>query len=126
MMIVFFRITQYNVDADNTHAHSHLWIHVRKSYPYEHLWSTEPADLEIHEVTTGALLSTEMSPTTETIALLKPRINPGKYKHPCQVEDLNLDGQVPPQETQPTYLWWLVMWKFIRDGYFSSQEMGFG
>jgi len=65
---------------------------------------TEQTNLEIHEVTTGALLSTETSPTTESIALLKPEINPGKYEHLCQVEDLNLDGQVPPQETQPTYL----------------------
>ena len=47
----------------------------------------EPADLEIHEVTTGTLLLTETSPTTESIALLKPGINPGKYEHPCQVED---------------------------------------
>jgi hypothetical protein len=37
----FFRITQYNADAHNTHAHSPLWIHVRKLYPYEHLRRTE-------------------------------------------------------------------------------------
>jgi hypothetical protein len=28
--IMFFRITQYNAAAHNTHAHSPLWIHVRK------------------------------------------------------------------------------------------------
>jgi hypothetical protein len=38
---VFLRITQYNTDAHNTHAHSPLWIHVRKPYPYEHLRRTE-------------------------------------------------------------------------------------
>ena len=92
MMIVFFRITQYNVDAHNTHAHSHLWIHVRKPYPYEHLWSTELADLEIHEVTTGASLSMGTLPTTESIASLNTGINPGKYEYPCQVDDLNPDG----------------------------------
>jgi hypothetical protein len=27
---VFLRITQYNADAHNTHAHSPLWMHVRK------------------------------------------------------------------------------------------------
>jgi hypothetical protein len=45
-----------------------------------------------------------MSPTTESIALLNPGINPEKYEHPSQVEDLNLDGQVSSQETQPTDL----------------------
>jgi hypothetical protein len=122
----FFRITQYNVDAHNMHAHSQLWIHIHKPYFYENLKSTEPADLEIHEVTTGDSLSTGTSPTTESIALLKRGINPGKCEHPCQVEDLNLGGQVSPQGTEPTYLKWLVMWKFILDGYFSSQEMGLG
>jgi hypothetical protein len=37
----FFRITQYNGDAHNTHAHSPLWIHVHKPYPYENLRMTE-------------------------------------------------------------------------------------
>jgi hypothetical protein len=60
---------------------------------------TEPVDLEIHEVTTGASLSTGTSPTTESIAPLKPRINPEKCEHPCQVKDLNPGGQVPPQGT---------------------------
>ena len=65
---------------------------------------TELTDHEIHEVITDVSLSTETSPTTESIALLKPEINPGKYEHLCQVEDLNLGGQVLPQGTQPTYL----------------------
>jgi hypothetical protein len=65
--LLFFRIIQYNADAHNTYAHSPLWTHVRKPYPYEHLRRTEPADLEIHEVTIGASLSTGTLPTTESI-----------------------------------------------------------
>jgi hypothetical protein len=65
---------------------------------------TDSADLEIHEVTTGASLSTEISPTTKSIAPLKFGINPGKYEHPCQVENLNPGGQIPPQKTRPTDL----------------------
>jgi hypothetical protein len=37
----FLRFTQYNADAHNTYAHSFLWIHIRKPYPYEHLRRTE-------------------------------------------------------------------------------------
>jgi hypothetical protein len=68
--------------------------------PYEHLQSTGSTDLEIHEVTTGASLSTGTLPTTESITPLNLEINPEKYEHPCQVEDLNPHGQVPPQGTQ--------------------------
>ena len=60
---------------------------------------TEPADLKIHEVTTGASLSTGTLSTTESIAPLNLGINPRKYEHSCQVENLNLDGQVPPHGT---------------------------
>jgi hypothetical protein len=63
---------------------------------------TEPVDLEIHEATTGTSLSSGTSPTTKSIPPLNPGINPGKYEHPYQVEDLNPGGQVPPQGTQPT------------------------
>jgi hypothetical protein len=45
-------------------------------------------DLEIHEVTT---LSTGTLPTIESIVSLNPELNPGKYEHPYQVEDLNPD-----------------------------------
>jgi hypothetical protein len=31
----------FRTEAHNTHAHSSLWIHVRKSYPYERLRRTE-------------------------------------------------------------------------------------
>jgi hypothetical protein len=51
----------------------------------------ELADLEVHEVT-GASLSTGMSPTIESITPLNLGINPEKYEHLCQVEDLNLGG----------------------------------
>jgi hypothetical protein len=60
--------------------------------PYEHLQSTEPTGLEIHEVTVGASLSTGTSPTTESIAPINPEINSGKSEHPYQVGDLNPDG----------------------------------
>ena len=70
-----------------------------QTLPYEHLRRTEPADLEIHEVTMDASLSTETSLTTESIALLNLGINSGKYEPPCQVEDLNLGGRVPPKES---------------------------
>jgi hypothetical protein len=63
----------YNVDAHNTQAHSTLWTHVRKPYPYKHLRRTGLADLEIHEVTTCFSVSTETSPTTKSIAPLNPR-----------------------------------------------------
>jgi hypothetical protein len=76
----------------NMHAHSPLPIHVRKPYSYEHLRKTVPAHLEIDEVTTSTSLSTGTSPTTKSISLINPGINPGKCKHPCQVEDLNLES----------------------------------
>ena len=81
-----------------THTHPYEYMYTNLT-PYEHLRRIEPADLEIHKVTTGALLSTGTSLTTERITPLNPRINPGKYEHPCQVEDLNPGGQVPPQGT---------------------------
>jgi hypothetical protein len=49
----------------------------------------------------GASLLTGTSSTTESIAPINPGINLGKYKHSCQVEDLNPGGQVPPQEINP-------------------------
>jgi hypothetical protein len=45
--------------------------------------------LKIDKVITGVSLSVRTSTTTESIMLLNPRINLGKYEHPCQVEDLN-------------------------------------
>jgi hypothetical protein len=95
----------YIVDTHNTHVHSPLWIHVHKTYPYEHIRRIESADLSIYEVTIGASLSTGMLPTTISIAPLNPKINLGKYEHSCQVEDLKPDGQIPPQGAQPTELW---------------------
>jgi hypothetical protein len=84
-----------------THPYEHTYTN---PYPYEHFWRTVPADLEIYKVTTGALLLTGTSPTTESIAPINPGINREKCEHPCQVEDLNPDEQVPPQRTQPADL----------------------
>ena len=75
----------------NAYVYSPLWTHVRKPYPYEHLRKTVPADLKIDEVTAGASLSTGTSPTTENTTPLNSGINPEKYEHQCQVDDLNLD-----------------------------------
>jgi hypothetical protein len=36
-------------------------MHVRKHYPYEHLWNDWAGDHEIHEVTTGAILHDQAS-----------------------------------------------------------------
>jgi len=74
----FLRITRYNVDVHNTHAHSPLRTHIRKPHPYEH--------------TTGVSLSTGTSPTTESIVPLNSKINPEKYEHMYQVDDLNPGG----------------------------------
>jgi len=70
------------------HMHTHdlrLW----------NLWKTEPAHLEINEIITGVSLSTGTSFTTKRIALL----NPEKYEHPCQIENVDSDGWVPTQGT---------------------------
>jgi hypothetical protein len=62
---VFFRITQYNADAHNTHAHSPLWIHVRKPYAYEHLRRTEHRQIwRFPKSPIGASSSTGTSLTT--------------------------------------------------------------
>ena len=39
--IYFVRITQYNEDVHNIHAHSPLWTHICNLYPYEHFQRTE-------------------------------------------------------------------------------------
>ena len=63
----FFLIIQYNSDTHNARARTltPLWIYVHKSYRYEHLRRLSWQILEVDKVTTGALLSTGMSPTTE-------------------------------------------------------------
>jgi hypothetical protein len=82
----------------NTHAHSTLWTHVRKPYPYEHLQKTILAHLEINEVTTDASLLMGMSPITESITLLNLGINLEKCEHLCQIEDLNSGGRFHHKE----------------------------
>jgi hypothetical protein len=78
----FFLITQYNVDALNTHVHSpyeHKYTNPTPSYG--HLQKTKPVDLKIHEVTTGASLSTGTSSTAESIAPLNPGIQKNASIH---------------------------------------------
>jgi hypothetical protein len=65
---------------------------------YEHLRKTIPTHLEIDEITTNGSLSTGTSSTTENTTLLNPRINPKKYEHLCQVDDLNPGTQVLARE----------------------------
>ena len=45
-VLAYIFLVQYNADAHNMHAHSPLWTHVHKSYPYEHLRMTGLADLD--------------------------------------------------------------------------------
>ena len=100
---LFFFWELHGTMYTSTHMHTHpLWTHVRKPYPYVHFRRIKPADLEIHEVTACTSLSTGTSSTTESITPVNPEINLGKYEHPCQIENLNLDGQIPPEGTQPT------------------------
>jgi hypothetical protein len=65
-------------------------------------WASKSRDLWSHH---RRLAINGMSPTTEIIAPLNPRINWEKYEHSYQVEDLNLGGQVPPRGTQLANLW---------------------
>jgi hypothetical protein len=83
-----------------TRSHIHPYKH---TYTYEHLRRTELADLEIHEVTTTASMSTGTSSTTESIASLDLGINPGKYEITRDIEDLNPGVQILSQGTQSTY-----------------------
>jgi len=50
------------------------------------------AHLEIDEVIPSASLSTETLPTTESTTPLNPKINLEKYKHTCQIENLNYNN----------------------------------
>jgi hypothetical protein len=77
--------TRYNTD---TYKHAHTLTPMNAictSYHYEHLWRTEPTDLEVDEVTTYASLLTDTSPTTEKIAPDNRGINIGKCKRPFQI-----------------------------------------
>jgi hypothetical protein len=78
-----------------THAHSSLWIHARKPYPYEHLRRLCRQIPKIDEVTTGASLSTGTSPTTESTNAVKSweirshrESNPGPKMLPRLLEPL--------------------------------------
>jgi hypothetical protein len=101
--VVAFYIFRQRLELKSHHM-SFFRTHLRKPYPYEYLQKTEPIDLEIHEVTTGVSQSTGMSPTTESITPLNPWTNPGKYEHPCQVENLNPGDMFHHKKyNQPTY-----------------------
>ena len=73
------------------------YIHERTRTPRARSTSEEPSwtgkNFEIDEVTIDVSLSMGISSTTESIALLNPRKNLEKYKHSCQVRDLNPGGQ---------------------------------
>jgi hypothetical protein len=60
--------------ARYTHSYH---MNSRTPYLYEHLWETEPAYLEVDEVTTNASLLAGMSHTSDSIVSLNPEINPG-------------------------------------------------
>jgi hypothetical protein len=96
---IVFLITQVQTQTLNTYAHSPLWTHVYKPYPYEYIRNTVLTHLEIDKVTAGALLSTGTSPIIERTTSLNSGTNQEKYEHPYQVDDLNPGGQVPPQGT---------------------------
>jgi hypothetical protein len=82
---IFFENTvQHRRSHKHTYTHLYERTHAHP-YPYEHLRRTEPADLEVDEVTTGASLLTGTSRTTKRIAPDNPGINPGKCKRPYQV-----------------------------------------
>ena len=55
--------------------------------------------LEIHEVATGAPLSTWTSPTTESGSTVKFWNKSRKMRSPVPSQELNLGGQVPPHPT---------------------------
>jgi hypothetical protein len=89
----FFR-TQYNFIQTliNTHVHSPLLMHARRPYPYEHLQRTEPTDLEVNEVTTGASLLTDTSPTTHVHSPLRMHARrPYPYEHLQRTEPSDLE-----------------------------------
>ena len=59
-----------------------------------------PANIEINEITISISLTTDTSFTTKSIASLNLKINLEKYESfSCQVRDLNLSKQVPPQSS---------------------------
>jgi hypothetical protein len=61
------------MQTPTTRTHTHPYEHTNdKPYPMS---TSEPADLEIHKVTTSASLSTGTSPTTRSIAPLNYEIN---------------------------------------------------
>jgi hypothetical protein len=60
--------------------------------------------LEIHEVIRAPHCRHGHHLPLNIVAPLNPETNLEKCDHPCQVDDLNPDGHVLPQRTQPTDL----------------------
>jgi hypothetical protein len=69
--LFFFSELHSTSETLTTHAHSSLWIHARKPYPYKHLRRLCRQILKIDEVTTDASLSTGTPPTTESTNAVK-------------------------------------------------------
>jgi hypothetical protein len=86
--IYFFRITQYNADAHNTHIHSPLWIHVRKTLS---LWAPSK---DLPEVTIAPRRRRERC----LYHLTHNPINPENPRKRCEHQDLN-PGSVPMKRT---------------------------
>jgi hypothetical protein len=75
MLRLFFLELHGTTLTFTTQTHTHPMNTRTQTYPCEHFRRIEPADLEIHEVTTDASLPTGTSPTTKSIAPLDPEIN---------------------------------------------------
>ena len=78
-------------ELTNTLAHFPLNTQTQ-SYHYEHIRETKLAYLEIDKVITGTSLSTNMSPTTDRITLVKLWNKSKKYEHPCRVKHSNRES----------------------------------
>ena len=66
----FFRLHS-TIHTLTTRAHLPLWMHIRKSYPYEHLRRLSRQILKIDEVTTSASLSTGTLPTMRATSSMR-------------------------------------------------------
>jgi hypothetical protein len=73
-------------------------------------WVSRSRDLQSHDRHLGVDGDVAYHWNHSTVKSWK---NPGKCEHPCQVENLNPGGQVPPEGTQPTDLWLVRGWWLI-------------
>jgi hypothetical protein len=91
----FLRLTQYNADAHNTHAHSSLWIYVGKPYPYEHLRRTEHRQICRFSKSLLAPRRRRERRLPLNVTPEIPRINPGKGV--STIDILNLKLKIDPR-----------------------------